>query len=127
MESNEGRRSSDRWLLDRYDTITQRLAAIETAQRIYRDEVSSITQSIYKELQETKGDVKGLNRTVYGGEDPGILENIRTLMWKFGIATTAVVTIGGFLVNTFTPAIKRVVDKVMSADEDPAPKARKRR
>lgn len=102
---DEGRRADDRWMRD---SVSHRLVAIETSQKLYHDEIKSITEGLHKSIEGVSGKVETLNRVVFGGEAPGILENIRSLMWKFGIATTVGFGIMGFALKLLGPAVNKL-------------------
>lgn len=99
------------------DNVSQRLVAIETTQKLYHDEIKSITESQYKQLKELGVEVKDLHKVVYGGEKPGILENIRMLMWKFGIATTIGFGLVTFTLKLFSPTINKVAQRMVGHDD----------
>jgi hypothetical protein len=110
---NEDRRAADRWMRD---NVTERLSSIETAQKIYHDEMKSIMEAQYKEVSSLKDDVKHLDRVIFGGEAPGILENIRGIMWKFGIASTVGFGTVIFVLKLFSPALGKVANRIVGED-----------
>lgn len=108
--ADDERRAADRWMRDK---VSERLVAIETSQKLYHDEIKSITEGLHNQIASVSIDVKTLNRVVFGGEAPGILENIRGLMWKFGIATSMAVAIIGGGLKLFSPALNKLAMKML--------------
>ncbi len=96
--------------------LSQRLTAIETTQKLYHDEMKSIIEAQHKDLTAVKEDFKHMGRVIYGGEAPGILENIRGLMWKFGLVTTLGFGIVAFSLKLFSPALNKMAIKMVGAD-----------
>lgn len=109
---DERRVSDERFRID----ISQRLAAIETSQKLYHAEIKSIIENIFTEANEMKRQLNTLHYTIYGGpgaDNVGLLERFRSLLMKAGIYTTIAVTAMTFLFKLFGPAISHFVLRII--------------
>jgi hypothetical protein len=113
MSNDDQRRADDKWMRD---NLTQRLVAIETTQKLYHDEIKSITEGLHNQYKAVLDEVKTLNKVVFGHEQPGILENIRGIMWKGGILTTVGFGIVAFTLKLFAPTINKLAEKIVGHD-----------
>ncbi len=113
MANDEPRRADDKWMRE---NLSQRLVAIETTQKLYHDEIKSITEGLHAQIKVVADDVKTLNKVVFGHESPGILENIRSLMWKGGLLATLGFGVVGFGLKLFSPTINKVAMKLVGQD-----------
>lgn len=115
-ESIERRVVDERHRID----LSQRLAAIEVSQKLYHDELKSILEGQYKEIQDMKTEQNTLRWTLFGGpkqDDVGLLERFRALLWKAGIATTCAIGGVSFMLKLFGPTINKVAQRMVGTDD----------
>jgi hypothetical protein len=113
---SDERRVADEWMRENLST---RLAAIETAQKLYHDEIKSITEGLHRDIESVKREAMELHYALYGGpkaDNVGLLERFRGLLWKAGIATTVSIAFVGFFLKLFSPTLNRVAQRMVGED-----------
>lgn len=111
----DDKREADLWLRD---SVSQRLTAIETTQKLYHDEIKSIIESFHKEIGAIKDSEKILFETLYGGppDKVGLLERFRSLLAKAGMATTLGFGLISLLLKIFGPSVNKAALKMIGED-----------
>jgi hypothetical protein len=100
--------------------LSERLAAIETSQKLYHDEIKSIVEGVHKELGSVKSDLSTLRWTLYGGptqNDIGLLEKFRQLLWRFTAITTAGFGLVTGALKLFGPTINKAAGRIAGVDD----------